>query len=215
MIGVGRQKVSLGIVNVARTHDGAEAARLLAGGGRLRRLAHDMAADLRATRIAAPHATPPGLVLGPLDADPTSIADAAAAATMPGHVDHGIWLRVDRGEYWRRLLDGDGPCGPVLPAASRLAIDADGAVAGVVVVTEMPATTWWDGDPWIPEIFVVSSFQGRGIGGRLLEHAVGSCARAGSERLGLTVSEGNPARHLYERFGFEAFRSTWLIDRRD
>jgi mycothiol synthase len=172
-----------------------------------------MAADLRTTGVAAPHAPPSGLVLGPLDADPTNIADAAAAATMPGHVDYGIWLGVDRGEYWRQLLDGHGPCGPVLAAASRLVLDADGAIAGVVVVTKMPLTAWWAGDPWIPEIFVVSSFQGRGLGGLLLEHAVGSCARAGSERLGLTVSEGNPARRLYERFGFEAFRTTWLIDR--
>jgi GNAT superfamily N-acetyltransferase len=171
-----------------------------------------MAADLQTTRIAVPHAPPSGLVLGPLDADPTSVAEAAAAATMPGHVDYGIWLGVDRGVYWSQLLEGDGPCGPVLAAASRVVLDADGAIAGVVVVTEMPATAWWAGDPWIPEIFVVSSFQGRGLGGLLLEHAVGSCARAGNARLGLTVSEGNPARRLYERFGFRSFRSTWLID---
>jgi GNAT superfamily N-acetyltransferase len=140
------------------------------------------------------------------------IALSAASATTPDHVDFPVWARMDRVEYWRRLLDGKGPCGAILPEPSRLLRGAGGLIVGAVVVTEMEATGWWAADPWIPELFVVSGFQGRGLGGLLLGHALRACAAAGYERCGLTVSEGNPARHLYERFGFQAFRATWFIE---
>jgi GNAT superfamily N-acetyltransferase len=172
-----------------------------------------MAVDLSAARVPKPQTTPAGVNLQALDSDVAGIALAASAATLPGHVDFGIWSTVDRTEYWQRLLDGFGPCGPILPGASRILRDAAGAIVGSVVVTEMPAREWWVGGPWIPEIFVTSEFQGRGLGGLLLGHAVRTCVQAGCGRLGLTVSEGNPARHLYERFGFQAFRATWLIER--
>jgi mycothiol synthase len=190
------------MADVVRTHDSAEAARLLKTGGRLRRLAHDMAVDLDAVNVPAPHVPPLRLLLGAVDGDVDGIAVAAAAAVLPGHVDDAIWSGVDRAEYWRQLLHGTGPCGAVLLAQSRLVRDTDGAIAAAVVVTTMPATEWWAGDPWIPEIFVIAPFQGRGLGGLLLGHAVRMCGDAGYQRLGLTVSEGNPARRLYERFGF-------------
>jgi|SRR5580700_2883558 mycothiol synthase len=201
-------------MDVARTHDSSEAARLLATGGRLRRLADDMAVDLENLEAPLRRAVPSGLHLGAVDRDPVSLAHAASAATAPDHVDFQIWWGVDRARYWRQLLDGEGPCGAVLPEPSRLVRETDGAIAAAVLVTEMAATAWWAGGPWIPEIFVVAKFQGRGVGGLLLEHALGACARAGDKRLGLTVSQGNPARRLYERFGFRPFRSTWFIERR-
>ncbi len=95
-----------------------------------------------------------------------------------------------------------------------MVVDHDGEIVGAVAVTHMPESEWWSGDPWIPEIFVVSGYQGRGLGARLIRHAVRACAHAGCQRVGLTVTEGNPARRLYERFGFAPFRTTWLIDRR-
>lgn len=201
-------------MDVARTHDSAEAAELLASGGRLRRLADDMVVDLARVRRQPRHAVPSGLQLGSVDHDAVSLAHAAAAATAPDHVDFQIWWGVDRARYWQQLLDGEGPCGAVLPDPSRLVRGTDGAIAAAVLVTDMPPIAWWEGGPWIPEIFVVAKFQGRGVGGLLLEHALGACARAGDKRLGLTVSQGNPARRLYERFGFLPFRSTWFIERR-
>ncbi|HVC42170.1 MAG TPA: GNAT family N-acetyltransferase [Candidatus Saccharimonadales bacterium] len=200
---------------MARTHDSAEAAELLASGGRLRRLAHDMVIDLEAATIPRTAPMPRGMRVETLDGDEASLAIAAAGALTPTHVDFAIWAGVDRAEYWGRLLAGGGPCGPVLPAASRLIRDMDGAIAGAAIVTAMNATDWWTGDPWVPEIFVVSMYQGRGVGGLLLEHALDACARAGDKHLGLTVSQGNPARRLYERFGFQPFRSTWLIECRE
>jgi mycothiol synthase len=172
-----------------------------------------MAVDLKAAEPPKTRGLPTGLRLARLDADIDGIAVAAAAAVPPGHVDFDIWSGVDRFGYWRQLLAGEGPCGSVLPAASCLVRDQDDAIVAALVVTDMPASEWWAGDPWIPEVFVVSGHQGKGIGGLLVGQAVRACVDAGNRRLGLTVSDGNPARHLYERFGFQPFRTTWLIER--
>ena len=144
----------------------------------------------------SPKSTPAGIRLEALSADPQRIAAAAAAATLPGHIDFGIWSGVDRGEYWRQLLAGEGPCGSVIPAASRMVDDHDGEIVGAVAVTHMPESEWWSGDPWIPEIFVVSGYQGRGLGARLIGHALRACAHGDYQRVGLTVTEGDPARRL-------------------
>ena len=45
-------------MDVARTHDSAEAAELLATGGRLRRLADDMVVHLEHTEVPPRHALP-------------------------------------------------------------------------------------------------------------------------------------------------------------
>jgi GNAT superfamily N-acetyltransferase len=59
-------------------------------------------------------------------------------------------------------------------------------------------------DEWTPELgmAVVAEHRGRGVGTRLLARLVEA---AGEEfaALSLSVSAGNPARRLYERFGFE------------
>ena len=110
------------------------------------------------------------------------------------------------------MLAGEGPCGSVLVVPSRLVRDAGASIVAAVVVASMPASDWWNGDPWIPEIFVVPQLQGRGLGGVLLAHAMHACADAGHQRLGLTVTDGNPAQRLYERYGFRVFRSTWVIE---
>ena len=172
-----------------------------------------MTVDLQAARTPETRPLPAGLRVDRLDADIDGVALAAANAVPSGHVDFGIWSGVDRFEYWRQLLAGEGPCGSVLPAASCLVRDEDGAIVAALVVTDMPASEWWAGDPWIPEVFVVASHQGQGLGGLLVGHAVRVCVGFGYGRLGLTVSDGNPARHLYERFGFQPFRTTWLIQR--
>ena len=179
----------------------------------MRRLAYDMAAELKAVQAPETRELPAGVRLARLDSDIDGIALAAAAAVPPGHVDFGIWSGVDRFEYWKQLLAGEGPCGSVLPAASCLVHDQDHAIIGALVVTDMPTSEWWAGDPWIPEVFVVARHQRQGLGGLMLGHAVDACADAGNARLGLTVSDRNPARHLYERIGFQPFRTTWLIER--
>ncbi len=197
---------------MARIHDNREAAELLATGGRLRRLAHDMVVELMAAKAWPPQSAPAGVRLERLDCDAEGLAVAHASATTRDHIDFAIWSGMDRAEYWRRLLEGNGPCGSILPAPSGLFRDSRDGIVGAVVVTEMEATEWWAGDPWLPELFVVSDLQGHGLGALLLGHALRSCAQTGYTRLGLTVSEGNPARRLYERFGFQPFRATWFVE---
>lgn len=60
-------------------------------------------------------------------------------------------------------------------------------------------------DPETPElaIAVVPSKRGHGIGEELLKELIAKAKEAGYGRLSLSVEPGNPARKLYERFGFE------------
>lgn len=171
-----------------------------------------MAKDLSGDGASRASHSPPYLrmrVLRPGDA--TDLAAAAALATPPGHVDHATWLSIDRPAYWSALLAGDGPCGPVVDAASRVLVDDSGTVAGCAVVTLMPASAWWPGGPWLPEVFVVPAHQRGGLGDVLVSHAIRVCSTEDHARIGLTVTDGNPARRLYERLGFTPFRSTWVI----
>jgi ribosomal protein S18 acetylase RimI-like enzyme len=54
----------------------------------------------------------------------------------------------------------------------------------------------------IGELDVAASHRGRGIGRLLLERAESDARAAGCPRLTLTTKIDNPARRLYERFGF-------------
>jgi tRNA(adenine34) deaminase len=58
----------------------------------------------------------------------------------------------------------------------------------------------------IPEltIGVARGYRGRGIGGRLIDALVDALRDTGVAALSLSVEDGNDARHLYERKGFEA-----------
>ena len=52
-------------------------------------------------------------------------------------------------------------------------------------------------------IAVVPSKRGHGIGEKLLEALIARAREAGYPALSLNVEPGNPARKLYERFGFQ------------
>jgi GNAT superfamily N-acetyltransferase len=61
--------------------------------------------------------------------------------------------------------------------------------------------------------FIMSSaLRGKGVGNRFMKEAVDFCERAGHSRMYLWTFEGlDPARHLYEKFGFrmmEQFEGT-------
>jgi GNAT superfamily N-acetyltransferase len=196
---------------VVRTAEEAEAARLIKAGGRLLRVSREMVLDLTTVRPSPPVPIPEGLSMVAIDRPPAEVAQAAARATPPGHVDHEIWKGFDRPAYWRQLLAGE-VSGPLVPAASGLLVDSDGSIGAAVVVTILgPLPDWWSGGPWIPEIFVVPSLQGRGIGTHLLAFAARTCRESGRERLGLTVTDANPAKRLYERFGFRLVRTHWTV----
>ena len=52
-------------------------------------------------------------------------------------------------------------------------------------------------------IAVRPGFRGRGIGRDLLRQVQAAAAERGARRLHLEMRDGNPAEHLYRRFGFE------------
>lgn len=53
----------------------------------------------------------------------------------------------------------------------------------------------------IIQIQIKTSFQGKRIGSQLLEHVTAEAQKAGAS-IRLSVFKKNPARYLYERFGF-------------
>jgi GNAT superfamily N-acetyltransferase len=68
------------------------------------------------------------------------------------------------------------------------------AIDGIKAETEGAHLRW----------FIMSSaLRGTGLGNRFMREAVDFCARAGHPRIYLWTFEGlDPARHLYEKFGF-------------
>ncbi len=62
---------------------------------------------------------------------------------------------------------------------------------------EGPRLRWFIIDP---------AYQGQGLGNRLMQESLSFCRRAGFKRVYLTTFSGlNPARHLYEKYGFRLY----------
>ena len=55
-------------------------------------------------------------------------------------------------------------------------------------------------------MYVAPNFRGQGIAGLLIQNLIDQVRTLGDiEQINLTVVDINPAKHLYERFGFQAF----------
>lgn len=61
----------------------------------------------------------------------------------------------------------------------------------------------------IVDIALMPDLRGQGVGGKLLE-AIGYHAAQAGKAIGIFVEHQNPARHLYDRLGFEAIRDTGI-----
>ena len=61
-------------------------------------------------------------------------------------------------------------------------------------------------DADVQTIAVAPAARGRGLGGQLLEHLLEYARGQRCRRLSLEVKAGNPARQLYETFGFTVVR---------
>jgi ribosomal protein S18 acetylase RimI-like enzyme len=94
-------------------------------------------------------------------------------------------------------------CGQHLEQVSKLAIHRSARkLAGVLTVTAVRSDT-----AHIPQIAIARRLQGIGLGTALLESAFKDLARAGYQRVSLTVTDANAgAVRLYERLGFKTFR---------
>ncbi|MFG3345936.1 GNAT family N-acetyltransferase [Streptomyces sp. NPDC048018] len=180
---------------------------LVRHGARTLRHAHGMRRDLVADPPPAEWASlalPDGLRLAPCDRPAADLFPAWRAAFAPGHPDHDEGGDADvLGTLLAPLLAGDR-IGPVLPC-STLAVDAaDRVVAGAVVTDR-------DGLPWIATVFRVPGPEGAGLGSVLLRRVLADAAARGLREIELVVSEGNPARSLYERLGFTLTRTSLTV----
>lgn len=50
---------------------------------------------------------------------------------------------------------------------------------------------------------VVQEWRGKGVGSKLLTHLIEELKKGSTQRLSLSVSKGNLAKNLYDRFGFQ------------
>lgn len=181
-----------------------ELARLLrASGGRVTRRAHDYVYDLADvppewTELVAPQ----GFRLSQ-ELDPARLAGPHEAATPPDHPDHEAGM--DHAENLRELLSG-GVIGAVVNDATWQ-VEDDGGPCGAIIVSERA-----DPGTWVLDVFVHPRHQRRGLGGLLVRRSLAGAARAGYPATGLVVTDGNPARALYERVGFRHRMSGTSID---
>ncbi|WP_290055702.1 GNAT family N-acetyltransferase [Amycolatopsis solani] len=179
---------------------------LVRRGARLIRATHRMTCDLSASLPLAEWAcedAPQPLRFTPLDLPVDDLLPAWRAAYAPGHPDY-------REEYedaavLRRRFDGlvaGTAYGPLSPL-SGLVCD-DGVVVAGVVLNHLPGDVPWGG-LLITDLFRHPSYPGSGT--VLLRRTLARAAAAAVEVVGLVVTDGNPARRLYERHGFAVFES--------
>ncbi|MEU1286204.1 GNAT family N-acetyltransferase [Kitasatospora sp. NPDC005856] len=171
---------------------------LVAHGARVLRHAHTFRRDLRADPPPADWAGTPlreGLRAVPCDRAPEEVFEAWRAAFAPGHVDHyPVSDAESLTERLTPLLEGK-VIGPVLPS-SLLAVDAEDRVVAGLILTDR------DGLPWVADVFRHPERGYRGLGADLLRRTLGDAAARGHADVTLVVSEGNPARRVYESLGF-------------
>jgi ribosomal protein S18 acetylase RimI-like enzyme len=123
------------------------------------------------------------------------------------HIDAAINDQYSSLAGATRLLDNivhyQG-CGDFMEQVSKVAIHRQTRkLGGVLTVTTVRPDT-----AHIPQIAVARTLQGGGLGTALLESAFNDLARAGYQRVSLTVTDANArALSLYERLGFKTFRT--------
>lgn len=176
------------------TSDQALADALVRAGAVLHRVAVDMTHDLADLPTRPP--LPRGWALAPgrWDAD---LASAVAEAYGPDHVD-GPWGEQDTAQV-AAAHAGTAELDALAPATARV-VDPDGRSAGQVLCAG--PVPWVDEGAWVLTIALAHRGRGLGLGRVLLVHALRGTRGAGLSKLGLSVTDGNPARRLYEAAGF-------------
>jgi GNAT superfamily N-acetyltransferase len=200
---------------VATADEGLAEALVTAGGG-IRRHLHQLEYDVRG---APPDPSwsgpqlPGGLAVAPFHPVTPDTAATWLVAYPPDHPDHDPEVTDVPAAVADLQLFADGKIlGPLLTAVSAVAVARDGRVAGGVVVVDAAGEESWSGGPWVIEVFTHPRARGQGIATALLRRAVAVAADAGFDRVGLSVTDGNPARSTYERVGFVRTASARSIE---
>jgi GNAT superfamily N-acetyltransferase len=74
-------------------------------------------------------------------------------------------------------------------------------VVAAVIVTDRAGVPPLGG-PWVCDLFRHPASEWAGLGRLLLQRALGLAAELGLPALSLAVTDGNPARRLYQTLGF-------------
>jgi GNAT superfamily N-acetyltransferase len=182
---------------------------LLDRGALVRRHAHVMSRSLLPPLPEPDRGALAGLRVVPADRPAAQLAEAMLAAYPAEHPD----FRPDLMRQDRLTADLDGilagrEVGPLL-GCSRLAVDEEDRVAAAALVTRAPGAPPFGG-PWIAELFRRPAHPG--AGGALLRKVLRLAARAGEASMGLAVTDGNPARRLYEACGFALVLTSLTVE---
>lgn len=185
------------------TEDANLAAAALSAGATRVRHAHLMSAP------TAPHADAPAIRLVPrADVPIREYLDGWMAAYPPRHPDHETGS--DEEIIARCWTWYDEP--PWLDREHRSSglVVADGAVIGGIIVSLRPQPPPYGG-PWVHDVWRVPGPSAPGLGYALIDQAMRMLAEDGEAQLGLTVSQDNPARGVYERLGFVEVLQSWTV----
>jgi len=134
------------------------------------------------------------------DNDAVRLAQLEQAAFPADHVDHKSCHLAELVQVSNaRLHDFERP----LMSESSLAFDRDRPVASVLVqsvrrVNEMEG-------PWVTSLARDPDVEYIGVGAALLTSVLRQLGRQGHRMVYVSVTEGNPARSIYERLGFTEF----------
>ena len=152
-------------------------------------------------------ALPDGVSLRSLSAaDIDELTELELRAFPPGHVDHhSNDLAEVRTSNFERITD---PARPLMPHA-LLALH--GAVAVGVVTTQYIGRIPSMIGPWLTNVARDPDVRWAGLGAAMISSVLTSLRDDGYERAFLAVTDGNPARTVYERAGFVDFvRASFL-----
>jgi GNAT superfamily N-acetyltransferase len=119
-------------------------------------------------------------------------------AYPPGHPDEEVGTEADIRRDVGRILSGEW-LGDLLPF-SRVLYDGSRPV-GMAIVNRTPGQAP-AGGLWLSEICRAPDRRYAGLGTQLLISVIEDCRDAGEQAMSLAVTEGNPARGVYERLGF-------------
>lgn len=193
------------------TDDLGLAARLIRVGAKPRRHAFAMQCDLREPRsepVTDARFSPAPMPAAADRAGWQAVLPSWREAYPPDHPDHFPGDDDTAVDFLRRLVDGT-ELGR-LHAASTLLADSSGRpVAGIMINVRLQDPPL--GGPWIADIWRDPSLRGEGVGSLLIDHACRVLAEDGFATLGLTVSQGNPARRSYERAGFRVVAESQTV----
>ena len=128
------------------------------------------------------------------------------AAYAPGHPDYEPGDDEDLIESELRPYVEREALGPVHRSTTLATID--GRIAGAIVISLRPEPVPFGG-PWITEVWRDPAAPTPGLGADLIGRALTMLCADGFETLGLAVTDGNPARRVYEGLGFEPALESW------